>query len=238
MTTPIVILVRPQMGENIGAAARAMANFGLLELRLVAPRDGWPNKKALDMATHGAHLIKGAKLFDDLPSALADLSWVAASSARPRDMPKPMLNPESMAEHFQTKQAEGQKVGLMFGPEASGLTNEDLMLADVVVTIPTAPAASSLNIAQAVVVLAHACFALAQKNQIWDAMPGHIPATKEALQLFFTHLEARLDEAEHWRTDEKKERMWLNMRNLFTRAAPDAQELQSLFGVIRSLKDY
>jgi tRNA/rRNA methyltransferase len=234
MSTPVIILVRPQMGENIGAVARAMANFGLSELRLVAPRDGWPNERARDMATHGLGIVDAASVYSDVASALADLHWVAASSARGRDMAKPVLVPDAMAKEFASQEGASHKVGLMFGPERSGLENEDLALADALVTIPTAAENSSLNIAQAMVVLGYSCF-LQQKSAGNVQNDAHTPAQKEEMHQFFRVLEEKLDATGHWRVLEKKERMWLNLRALFTRAQPSATELQSLLGMVRSL---
>ncbi len=232
---PAIILVRPQMGENIGATARAMANFGLTDLRIVAPRDGWPNQKAIDMASHAAHLVESAQLFADVPSALAGLHYVAACSARPRDMEKPSHTPAECARELRNRAGQGtgaQAVGLMFGSERTGLENEELILADAVVTIPTAAGAASLNLAQAVVVLGYAWFAEAALASV---QPFKEVAEKQEFDSFLNALEARLDEVNFWRVPEKKERMWLTLRQMFLRMAPDRQDLQTLHGVLRSL---
>lgn len=226
---PAIILVRPQMGENIGATARAMANFGLHDLRIVSPRDGWPNQKALDMASHAAHLVESARVFADVPSALADLTFVAACSARPRDMEKPSANPAEIARDLHAR--AGQGIGLLFGSERTGLENEELILADCIVTIPTT-ANASLNLAQAVVVLAYAWFS--ETAPATDTAPKPM-AEKSAIDTFLNSFEARLDEANFWRVPEKKERMWLYLRQMILRMGPDSQDIQTLHGVLRSL---
>ena len=133
---PLVVLAHPQLGENIGTAARAMANFGLHELRLVAPRDGWPNEKALT-ASSGAHwIVEGAKVFDDLPAALIDVNYVYATTARPRDMIKEVITPEQAGDDMRARVARGEKVALLFGRERWGLSNEEVSLADIIVTAP------------------------------------------------------------------------------------------------------
>ena len=153
--SPSIILVNTQLGENIGAAARAMANFGLSDLRLVAPKAGWPNERAYDMASTGSEVLDSAKLYATTQEAVSDLQYVYATTARPREMKKPVHLPQDACENVHAKQAEGLRVGLLFGPERTGLTNEDSVFADAFITIPTAPEASSLNIAQSVVVMAY-----------------------------------------------------------------------------------
>jgi len=153
--TPTILLIRPQMGENIGAAARAMANFGLKELRLVSPRDGWPNPKASDTAGRALNIIDDASLHETVAEALADCQFVLATTARERAMSLPVLEVREAMAELHTRAARGEKCAVLFGPERTGLENEDMALADAVVTIPTAPEYPSLNIGQAVVVCAY-----------------------------------------------------------------------------------
>src|SRR6187200_1860009 len=147
---PCVILVNPQLGENIGTAARAMANFGLSELRIVQPRDGWPNAKALAAASGAVDVIAGAQVFDGLSLAIADLHFVYATTARPRDMIKTVITPEMAGADMRSRIGEGQRLGILFGRERWGLDNDEVALADVIVSAPVNPAFASLNIAQAV----------------------------------------------------------------------------------------
>lgn len=232
MSAPAIILVRPQMGENIGAVARAMKNFGLGELRIVAPRDGWPNEKATEMASNSQDILENTKLYDDVPSALADVQWVAASTARPRDMQKPVVTPEEMAATLRAHEAANTKGAILFGPERTGLTNEDLALCDAVVTIPTSPDHASLNIAQASVVLSYSWWNAAAPNADEKRNP---PANKQELEHFFGALEKGLDTANFWNVAEKKERMWLNIRAMFGRMGASSQEVQTLHGILRAI---
>ena len=152
---PAIVLVRPQMGENIGAAARAMANFGLRDLRLVAPRDGWPNPKASDTAGKALPLIDDAKLYANIPEALADCQFVLATTARERTLSQPVMEVREAMADLHARVGRGERVALLFGPERTGLENEDIALADAIVTIPVAPEYASLNVGQAVVVAAY-----------------------------------------------------------------------------------
>jgi tRNA/rRNA methyltransferase len=244
---PLVVLAHPQLGENIGTAARAMANFGLHELRLVAPRDGWPNEKALT-ASSGAHwIVEGAKVFDDLPSALIDMNYVYATTARPRDMIKEVITPEQAGDDMRARVARGEKIALLFGRERWGLSNDEVSLADIIVTAPVNPAFASINIAQAVLLMGYEWFkdyagSLGQGTPEFAALDGpglQTPdtrlATKEELFGFFDHLEKELDEAGFFKTDKKKPTMLRNIRNLYGRAELTEQEVRSLRGMISSL---
>jgi len=232
-----IILVRPQMAENIGAAARAMSNFGLSDLRLVAPKagangGGWPHGKALDMAAGAEHLIHGAKLFDTLPEALADIHIAYASTARPRDMVKRVVTPEEGAGELRAEVARGRHCAILFGPERTGLENDDLALADAIITIPTSSDNFSLNLAQAVVVLSYAWHRADFKAA---AEPARALAEKGELQGLLDQLEEYLDSVDHFRAEHKKPLMWRNIQTIFNRAQLDPQEVQSLRGVIRAL---
>ncbi|MEY4873112.1 MAG: hypothetical protein RLZZ563_2442, partial [Pseudomonadota bacterium] len=148
MIPPVFVLVRPQMGENIGAAARAMLNFGLERMRIVAPRDGWPNPKAVAMASGAGRLLDHAGLFGDVQGAIADCDYVFATTARGRELVKPVVTPERAMEMARAMAAAGKRVGVLFGPERAGLENEDVALANAIVTVPVNPEFPSLNLAQ------------------------------------------------------------------------------------------
>jgi tRNA/rRNA methyltransferase len=223
---PIFVLVKPQMGENIGATARAMHNFGIKELRIVAPRDGWPNPKALDMAANAKEITEKAEIFDDLESAIADCQYVLATSARRRDINKPGYAPEQA-----TQQQKG-KTAILFGPERSGLTNEDVALADALIHIPVSPDNPSLNIAQAAVIIAYNWF---QAEVIENIEEMQDLADKEALHGMFDHLEQSLDKSGFFKTNELKSTMWRNIRAMFQRAELSPQEVQTLRGIISAL---
>src|SRR6185437_8829585 len=153
MIVPSVILSYPQLGENIGACARAMANFGLSDLRLVRPRDGWPNEKAQAMAAGAAGLLAGVRVYDSVPEAIGQLRLVYATTARDRSMAKPVLTPAEAARRLREAAANGIASAVLFGNERAGLTNDEVALADSVVTIPTAPGFSSLNLGQSVLLM-------------------------------------------------------------------------------------
>ncbi len=148
--SPSIILVRSQLGQNIGTAARAMANFGLDELRLVAPRDGWPSEYAKKAASGADHVIEAAKVYERAEEAVADLNFVMATTARPRDMAVRVFTPEEAAREMHERSRRGEKTGILFGPERSGLENDEIALADAIVMAPVNPAFASLNLAQAV----------------------------------------------------------------------------------------
>lgn len=253
-TPPAFILIEPQMGENIGAAARAMKNFGLTELRIVAPRDGWPNPAAEAMAAHGVDIVHAAKVFETTREAVADLHYIYASTARNRWIRKPQLDPREAAADAKKRTADEQKTGIMFGPERSGLSNEDIAEADAILTIPTDPNSSSLNIAQSAVVIAYEWWvgnsdewrvtSGEERGQQTDEMQEHFTeqnntiqrATHDEIAGFFEHLESALDKTYFFKKDEKKPRMWQNLRSTFLRADFTTQEVQSLRGVISALE--
>lgn len=231
---PAVILVRPQLGENIGAAARAMLNFGLTDLRLVAPRDGWPNETARAMASGADDVIDGARVYPDLESAAADLTWLAATTARPRDMAKDVLTPAEVARQARERMARGEAPGLVFGPERAGLTNDEVSLADVVLNIPANPAFASLNLAQAVLIVGHMWFVTAQEPSTPRRRVSR-PATKEELFGLFQHLETELDACGFLFPPDKAPAMIRNIRAMLTRAAFTEQDVRTLRGMIKAL---
>ena len=234
---PAVILVDPQLGQNIGMVARAMLNCGLTELRLVRPRDGWPNEWAETAASGAMEVIEGVRLFDTTEAAIADLQLTYATTARPRGMVKPVVTPAQAAIELRGAAAAGRRAGLLFGPERSGLVNDDIVLADAVLTVPRNPAFSSLNLAQAVLLAGHAWFMAADDTAArkLDIGTGK-PASKAELVNFFSRLEAALDETGFLYPPEKRPTMVRNLRNLFHRIAPTEGEVNTLHGIISALR--
>ena len=233
---PSVILVAPQLGENIGTAARAMLNFGLTDLRIVSPRDGWPNERAR-AASSGADLVlDNARLCSATQEAVADLDYVIATTARSRDMVKPVLTPEAAVKKLCEVIASGGRAGLLFGPERTGLTNDDIALSDATLMVPVNPAFASLNLAQAVLLMSYEWFKAgdATAAEQLDYLNGR-PANKEELLGFFEHLEGALDSAGFLKPPEKKPTMILNLRNMWQRASLSEQEVRTLRGVVAAL---
>lgn len=238
-TAPAIILVEPQLGENIGMVARAMANFGLTELRLVNPRDGWPNDKALAAASRADHVVDAARLFPDLASAIADLNFVYATTARERDGFKPVRGPVEAGRTLRSRAAAGQRTGMMFGRERFGLDNVEVGMADEIVTFPVNPDYASLNIAQAVLLMAYEWrkSGLSSETETPFSAPEAMPAEKVQLHSLFEHLEAALDTRGYFRPAAKKPKMVDNLRAVLTRASFTEPELRVLRGVVASL-DY
>ena len=235
---PAVILVRPQLGENIGTAARAMLNCGLADLRLVQPRDGWPNVKALGAASGADAVLSAARVCGSVAEAVGDLSLVHATTARPREMLKPVLAPRAGIAAMRAGARRGARLGLLFGPEKAGLKNEELVLADAIVQIPLNPAFASLNLAQAVLIMAYEWHLSGPAPE--DAPPPEPagsarPATKDEILHFFEHLEGALDARGFYPTPEMRPRMVLNMRAMFERISLTRQDVQTLRGVVRAL---
>jgi tRNA/rRNA methyltransferase len=233
---PVVVLVEPQLGENIGAAARAMANFGLSRLRLVSPRQRWPNDKARMMAAGADRILDEAVLFDSLAAALADCSFVLATTARAHDQAKRVVGAAEAAREIAPRIGAGEIVAIVFGRERNGLENDEVALADRIVTLPVNPAFASLNLAQAVVIVAYEWFKLTGGGELPFAMPEKSPAApKEQLLAFFASLERELEQVEFFRPPDKRETMQINLRNIFTRMQPTQQDIQTLHGVIMAI---
>lgn len=232
---PAIILVEPQLGENIGTAARAMYNCGLTDLRLVKPRDGWPNAKAQAAASGADPVLDKVRLYERVEDAIADLRRVYATTARDRYMVKRILTPRKAAEEIRGLLGADESCGILFGPERTGLLNEHVALADTVLSVPLNPAFSSLNLAQAVLLIGYEWFLSADATPAEQLALGHsAPATKEKLIQFFEHLEEELDRSGFMRDPEKRPSMVRNLRNLFQRAGCTEQELRTLHGVITS----
>ena len=233
---PSIILVEPQLGENIGTAARAMLNFGLTDLRLVRPRDGWPNKDAVGPAAGATAVVSGARLFETTEAAIADLQHVYASSARTRDMRKTVVTATKAATDMRGFTAAGEKCGILFGPERAGLNNEDVSLADTLLSVPLNPSFSSLNIAQAVLLVAYEWFHAGDDtpDEFFDT--GRTgPAERAALVALFEHLETELRAGGFLYPPEKAPVMVRNIRNMLQRAHLTDQEVRTLRGVIAAL---
>ncbi|MGB0750074.1 MAG: RNA methyltransferase [Magnetospiraceae bacterium] len=234
---PAVILVKPQLGENIGMVARAMLNCGLIDLRLVAPRDGWPNANATASASGATVVLDQARVFDTTADALAGLQSVYATTARGRHMTKPVVTPRKAAAEMRLQIAAGAHCGALFGPENFGLDNDDVALADTILTVPLNPGFSSLNLAQAVLLLGYEWY---QSGDVTPekAMPfagDAQPAEKADLLRLFEHLEAELDDAGFLFPPEKRPTMVRNLRTILSRASLTDQEVRTLRGVIVAL---
>ena len=233
---PAIILVEPQLGENIGMVARAMANFGLSNLRIVNPRDGWPNDKAVSAAARADHVIDGAAVFETLEAALADLSFVYATTARPRDGHKPVRGPVEAGEVLRARESAGERTGILFGRERIGLRNWEIGLADEIVTFPVNPAYASLNIAQAVLLMSYEWMksGLSDPRQTAFAMPEIEPAPKADLHGLFAQIEEGLEARGYFRSETKKLKAIDNLRAVLTRPGFSADEIAVLRGLFAS----
>jgi tRNA/rRNA methyltransferase len=251
---PCIILVRPQLVENIGAVARAMLNCGLTELRLVAPRDGWPIASAaqaapphapmpdciaerLFAAASGADMVlRQAQVFPDLPTALADLHFIYATSARDHAMVKPWSTPRTAMPMVQQRLQQAARVGILFGPERTGLTHEDMTYANEAICIPTNPAFSSLNLAQAVLVLGYEWHHTLDAPPKPRALPSR-PCTQGELHGLFNRLEHELDTAGFFTTPELRPTLVRNLRHALQRAQLTDQEVRTWHGVVTALAE-
>jgi tRNA/rRNA methyltransferase len=215
-----------------------MANFGLTRLRLVKPRDGWPDIQAERAASGADAVLDGAQLFETLQAAIADCEFVLATTARAHDQAKPVMSPEEAAHEIAPRVAQGETVAVVFGRERWGLENDEVGLADRIVTYPVNPAFASLTLAQAVLVIAYEYFKFASRNALPFAMPQRsAPAGKQQLFAFFADLEAELEKVEFFRPPEKRATMTINLRNIFARMQPTQQDVQTLHGVIMAIAE-
>lgn len=232
---PVIILVNPQMGENIGMCARAMLNCGLTDLRLVAPRDGWPSETARATSSGAVEVIDRAILYPTLAEAVADRKFVVATTARERDMVKPVLTPETAAQAIMQAEA----CAIVFGPERAGLTNEDLTYCDAIINIPLNPDYMSLNIAQAVLLVSYEWYKLKTESENLSkiqAISDTDIATKGEMEALLNHLEDGLDQAGFFATETQKPTILRNLRNTFQRMRLSSQEAHTMHGVIKALR--
>ncbi len=232
---PAFVLIRPQMGENIGAAARAMWNFGLDRMRIVDPRDGWPNQKAVAMASGAGRLLDEAQLFDDTAGAIGDCSFVYATTARPRGLTKPVFTPEAAMQDARARIAAGERVAVMFGPERAGMENDDIARANAIISVPVNPDFPSLNLAQ--------CVLLTGYEWRRDTVPTEATrvdalgdwAEQIEIEKLADHYEERLDQAGFFFPDHKAANMKINMRNLWSRMPLTRADVQMLHGIMRQM---
>ncbi|MBT8458222.1 MAG: RNA methyltransferase [Boseongicola sp.] len=236
MTQPAFVLVRPQMGENIGAAARAMWNFGLDQMRVVDPRDGWPNQKAVAMASGAGRLLDEAQLHGDLASAIADRTFVFATTARSRDLTKPVFSPEEAMAETARRMAAGDRVAVLFGPERAGLENEDIAKANAIISVPVNPEFPSLNLAQCVLLTGYEWRrATTDVTPIEVELAGTEMASQLEVEKLAEHFEQRLDTAGFYFPEAKAEGMKRTMRNLWSRMPMTRADVQLFHGVMRQM---
>jgi tRNA/rRNA methyltransferase len=230
---PIIVLVRPQLGQNIGKAARAMLNFGLTELRLVAPRDGWPNPDAGPAASGADTVLEKAAVFETTAESIADCSLVYASTVRRRDLVLPVVDPQAMAEGIA---AAAGRSAILFGPERSGLETEDVALANAIVTVPINPAFGSLNLAQAVILLAYE-WSRGQPLAQPPARDAEPPAPNAELEGLIGQLDQALADVGYYHPPERIKATRNTLRTILTKPAWSSREIQAMRGVIRALRD-
>ena len=230
---PVIILVRPQLGQNIGKAARAMLNFGLAEMRLVAPRDGWPNPDAGPVASGADAVLEQATVFDTVAEAIADCSRVYASTVRRRDLVMPVVGPRDMASEIQSS---GTRSAILFGPERSGLESDDVALATKIVTVPINPEFGSLNLAQAVILLAYEWSRNLELSQptVKEVEP---PAPMSELNGLIAQFESALDDASYFFPPERTAATRTTIRTIFTKPQWSSREINAVRGMIRALSD-
>ena len=233
---PSIILVEPQLAENIGAAARAMLNCGLNKLIIVNPREKFPNPKADAMSAGADNVLKDAKIFSSIEDAIDGFNRVYATTARPREMIVNEVTPRIAAVDMKNAWRDGDEVSIMFGPEASGLTNDHIALADTVISVPLNPAYSSLNLAQAVLIISYEWFAVAKEMSIANRVNNDSrPAKKNELNKFFIRFESALDKSGFFRSSDMRPSMIRNLRIMLQRATLTEQEIRTLHGVVSSL---
>jgi tRNA/rRNA methyltransferase len=245
--TPVLVLVRPQLADNIGMVARAMANFGLEHLRLVAPRDGWPNEKVRIAASGANFIIDGADAYPAFEPALEGLQWVAATTARQRDLAKTVLTPEQAVAEMRRRLAEGQRCGIVFGPERNGLETDEVANADAIVMAPVNPTFASLNLAQAVLLVAYEWMKQTGGGTLGRVTTyeapiapglntrGSPPAGRQDLIAFFEHIERELDASGFFTAPDKRPSVVQNLRSMFVRMGATEQEIRTLRGIVKAL---
>ncbi len=253
MQKPIIILIAPQMGENIGACARAMLNCGLDELRIVNPRDGWPNERATAMASGAFDKMPPVSVFSSTADAIADCHYTYATTARPRDMVKPVMTAKQAATDVHKRTSQGQKIAYLFGGERAGLSNEDVALSHAIITIPMNPDFSSLNLAQGVLLCAYEWY---QESILQGLSPSPLPspvgrgslkssplgedlgeglAPHAELNNLYNRLEEELRSGGFFRTQEMQPTVMRNLKNMLSRAQMTSQEINTFHGMVTTL---
>lgn len=233
---PSFVLVRPQMGENIGASARAMLNFGLDHMRIVAPRDGWPNPSAVAMASGAGRVLDAAVVHEDLSGAVADCDLVFATTARGRDLTKPVYSPEGAMKLARTRIAEGGRVAVLFGPERAGLENDDISRANALISVPVNPEFASLNLAQCVLLMGYEWMRQSQSTpEVVQEMAGTDWADGSEVEHLARHYEERLEEAGFFFPDHKAASMKINLRNMWSRLPLTRADVQLFHGTLRQM---
>jgi len=233
---PAFVLIRPQMGENIGAAARAMWNFGLDRMRIVAPRDGWPNPRAVAMASGAGRLLDTAMLCAGTGAAVADCHYVYATTARPRDLTKAVFTPQAAMADARARILRGERVAILFGPERAGMENDDIARANAIISVPVNPEFASLNLGQSVLLCAYEWMqAGVDVAPVRDSLAGTEPAAQVEVEALMAHYEARLGEAGFFFPDHKAASMKLNLRNLWSRMPLTRADVQLFHGILRQM---
>ncbi len=233
---PAVILVSPQLAMNIGTTARAMANCGLHDLRIVNPKPKWPNELSRRASSGADEILAAARICASTSEAIADLNRVYATTGRTRRMTKRIVTPRAAALEAREAHGKGERVGFLFGPERTGLENDDLALADALISVPLNPAFASLNLAQSVLLIGYEWFQAGDETPDSRLASGDAkPASKQELENFFLHLERELDECGFLRVADKRPTMVRNIRNIFQRAGMTEQEVRTLHGVVAEL---
>ena len=228
---PVIVLVRPQLGQNIGKAARAMLNFGLTEMRLVAPRDGWPNPDAGPSASGADIVLEQAQVFDSVPDAIADCSNVYASTVRRRDLVMPVVTPEQMGEGIA---ASTGRTAVLFGPERSGLETEDVALANAIVTVPINPEFGSLNLAQAVILLA---YEWSKRSDLASPTTKDLeePAPHGEVEGLIGQLEEELEAKGYFHPPSRTQATKNTIRTILTKTGWSSREVKAMRGIVRAL---
>ena len=229
---PVILLVEPQLGENIGMVARAMANFGLFELRIIRPRSHWLHQKTRAAAAGAEHILDSAEVFKTLPEAMADLNFVFTTTARERGQGKVVMGPPEAGQQMQQRVAHGERVGIIFGRERTGLENDDIALADAILTYPVNPAYASLNLAQAVLLAGYAWMAAGEMPLPFERRERWPPAKREMVLSFFDYLEDQLEQRGFFRPKHKRPIMSRNLRNMFHRMALNEQDVRTWRGMV------
>lgn len=235
---PCIILVEPQLAENVGMAARAMKNCGLRELRLVNPKENHLSEKALSASSNSEDILQNAKVYLSTKDAIADLQYVLATTARHRDQTKMVYNADAGAKEIADKLKSDALCGFMFGPERTGLRNEDVSLADAIINIPLNPEHCSLNLSQAVLLVGYEFYKVYNDSFSSEFVTNHTTiANKEKIMLFCSHIENKISDFANYKDENKKEKLLINLRNIFTRSQMTEQELNTLYGIINYLSE-